>query len=86
ATIVALMLNKTMRFSTTYRVIYLVPNITSMVAMGILFSSIFSSQFGLANAVRNLLGQENIAWLHNEWGIKIAISSLTVWSFVGYNA
>ena len=86
ATIVALMLNKTMRFSTTYRVIYLVPNITSMVAMGILFSSIFSSQFGLANAVRNLLGQENIAWLQNEWGIKIAISSLTVWSFVGYNA
>ena len=54
--------------------------------MGILFSSIFSSQFGLANAVRNLLGQENIAWLQNEWGIKIAISSLTVWSFVGYNA
>ena len=86
ATIVALMLNKTMRFSTTYRVIYLVPNITSMVAMGILFSSIFSSQFGLANAVRNLLGQENIAWLQSEWGIKIAISSLTVWSFVGYNA
>ncbi|MDU5340629.1 MAG: sugar ABC transporter permease, partial [Cutibacterium avidum] len=86
ATIVALMLNKTMRFSTTYRVIYLVPNITSMVAMGILFSSIFASQFGLANAIRNMLGQSNIAWLQSEWGIKIAISSLTVWSFVGYNA
>lgn len=86
ATIVALMLNSTMRFSTTYRVIYLIPNVTSMVAMGILFSSLFSSQFGIANALINLFGFENIAWLQNEWGIKVAISALTTWSFVGYNA
>lgn len=86
ATVVALMLNSTLRFSTTYRVIYLIPNVTSLVAMGILFSSLFSSQFGLANAVINLLGFDNIAWLQNEWGIKIAISALTTWSFVGYNA
>ncbi len=86
ATIVALMLNSTLRFSTTYRVIYLIPNVTSMVAMGILFSSLFSSQFGLANVIVNLFGFENIAWLQNEWGIKIAISALTTWSFVGYNA
>ena len=86
ATIVALMLNSTLRFSTTYRVIYLIPNVTSLVAMGILFSSLFSSQFGLANAIINLFGFGNIAWLQNEWGIKIAISALTTWSFVGYNS
>lgn len=86
ATIIALMLNSQLRFSTTYRVVYLVPNITSMVAMGILFSSIFSSRFGIANAIVNVFGGENIAWLQNEWGIKIAISSLTVWAFTGYNA
>ncbi|MGV8846731.1 carbohydrate ABC transporter permease [Tessaracoccus sp.] len=86
ATILALMLNSTMRFSTTYRVIYLIPNVTSLVAMGILFSSLFSSQFGIANALINLLGFDNIAWLQNEWGIKVAISALTTWSFVGYNA
>lgn len=86
ATIVALMLNSTLRFSTTYRVIYLIPNVTSLVAMGILFSSIFSSQFGLANAVLNVFGISNVAWLQNEWGIKIAISALTTWSFVGYNS
>lgn len=86
ATIVALMLNSTLRFSTTYKVVYLVPNITSMVAMGILFSSLFSSQFGIANALINLLGFDNIAWLQTEWGIKIAISALTTWAFVGYNS
>ncbi|WP_250259137.1 sugar ABC transporter permease [Dermabacter sp. Marseille-Q3180] len=86
ATILALMLNSTLRFSTTYKVIYLIPNITSMVAMGMLFSSIFSSQFGVANVLINLVGFDNIAWLQNEWGIKIAISCLTTWAFVGYNA
>ena len=80
------MLNSTLRFSTTYRVIYLIPNVTSLVAMGILFSSIFSSQFGIANAIINLFGFENLNWLQNEWGIKIAISALTTWSFTGYNA
>ena len=86
ATILALMLNSTLRFSTPYKVIYLIPNITSMVAMGMLFSSIFSSQFGIANAIINVFGFENIAWLQTEWGIKIAISCLTTWAFVGYNA
>lgn len=86
ATIVALMLNSTLRFSTTYRVIYLLPNITSMVAMGILFGSIFSSQFGMANAFLKIFGAGPIPWLQSEWGIKIAISTLSAWSFVGYNA
>lgn len=86
ATLVALMLNSTLRFSATYRVIYLLPNITSMVAMGLLFGSIFSSQFGMANALLHLVGASSIPWLQSEWGIKIAISTLSAWSFVGYNA
>lgn len=86
ATLVALALNSTVRFSHTYRVAYLVPNITSLVAMGILFSSIFSSNFGLANALLNSVGLESVRWLQSEWGIKVAISALSAWSFVGYNA
>jgi cellobiose transport system permease protein len=86
ATFLALLLNKTLRFSTTYRVVYLLPNITSVVAMGILFGSIFSSRFGVANALIQMLGGDNIAWLQTEWGIKIAISCLSIWTFVGYNA
>ncbi|RRD50922.1 carbohydrate ABC transporter permease [Arachnia propionica] len=86
ATLVALALNSVTRFSNTYRVAYLLPNVTSLVAMGILFSSVFSSNFGLANAFLNVLGMENVKWLKTEWGIKIAIATLTTWSFVGYNA
>ena len=83
ATLVALALNSTTRFSNTYRVAYLLPNVTSLVAMGILFGSIFSSNFGVANALLNAVGAGNIRWLQTEWGIKIAIATLTTWSFVG---
>ncbi|MDO5082113.1 sugar ABC transporter permease [Arachnia propionica] len=86
ATLVALALNSVTRFSNTYRVAYLLPNVTSLVAMGILFGSIFSSNFGVANALLNAVGMSNIRWLQTEWGIKIAIATLTTWSFVGYNA
>src|SRR5690625_1226111 len=86
ATLVALALNSAVRFSTAFRVAYLVPNITSLVAMGILFSSIFSSNFGIANLLLNSVGLDSVRWLQTEWGIKIAIASLTCWSFVGYNA
>ena len=40
----------------------------------------------VAYAIINVFGFENIAWLQTEWGIKIAISCLTTWAFVGYNA
>ncbi|MCI1748935.1 MAG: sugar ABC transporter permease [Acidipropionibacterium sp.] len=86
ATLVALGLNSTVRFSNTYRVAYLIPNITSLVAMGILFSSIFSSNFGIANALLNWIGLSPIRWMQTEWGIKVAISTLSCWSFVGYNS
>ncbi len=86
ATVVAVMLNAAVRFSTTYKIAYFLPNITSLVAMGILFGSIFSSQFGIANGFLQLIGVDAIAWMRTEWGIKIAISALSAWSFVGYNA
>lgn len=86
AMLVAVMLNANIRYSTTFKVAYFLPNITSMVAMGILFGSIFSSQFGLMNGLLHALGLESVRWLQTEWGIKIAITALTVWGWVGYNA
>src|SRR5699024_2930855 len=60
ATLVALALNSAVRFSTAFRVAYLVPNITPLLAMGILFSSIFSSNFGNANLLLNRVRLEYV--------------------------
>lgn len=86
ATVTALLLNKITRFANVYKVIFLLPNITSLVAMGILFTAIFSGQSGIANWIIGLFGFNRVDWLNNVWGIKIAIATLSSWSFIGYNA
>lgn len=82
----AFLLNQAMRFRMTYRVAFFLPNVTSLVAIAIIFSSIFGNQFGLLNAGLQGIGAERIAWLNEPWGIKVAIAAMVVWRWTGYNA
>lgn len=50
ALLLAVMLQSAVRFTNVYRIAYFIPNVTSLVAMAIFFSSIFSTNFGLVNA------------------------------------
>ncbi|MBD0841367.1 carbohydrate ABC transporter permease [Streptomyces sp. TRM68416] len=86
AMVTAVMLNSAVRFKSVYRVAYFLPNITSVVALAIVFGSIFSTNFGLVNAVLQAVGIDQVAWLNTPWGIKVAIASLMTWQWTGYNA
>lgn len=65
---------------------YFVPYITSTVAIAILFSSLFSTDFGLVNAgLKSLFGIDNIDWLGRPETVKPAIASIVFWRYVGFN-
>jgi len=83
---VAAMLNNAVRFSTAFRIAYFVPNITSVVAMAVLFGSIFGENFGLANAALHSLGLPGVQWLSTPFGIQLTISILITYQWTGYNA
>jgi cellobiose transport system permease protein len=86
ALVIAFLLHSQTRFSTVYRVAYFIPNVTSMVAMTIVFGSVFA-QAGLANSMLRAIGVEDgVGWLSSSLGIKSAISLMIVWRWVGYNA
>jgi cellobiose transport system permease protein len=85
ALVLAVMLQSAVRFTSVYRIAYFIPNVTSLVAMAIFFSSVFSTNFGLVNAGLRALGIPGQDWLGQPWGIKIAISTMIVWQWVGYN-
>jgi cellobiose transport system permease protein len=85
ALVLAVMLQSAVRFTNVYRIAYFIPNVTSLVAMAIFFSSVFSTNFGLVNAGLRALGIPQQDWLGQPWGIKIAISTMIVWQWVGYN-
>lgn len=86
AMVTAVMLNSAVRFKSVYRFAYFLPNVTSVVAIAIVFGSIFSTNFGLVNAVSQAVGLDQVAWLNTPWGIKITIATLMTWQWTGYNA
>jgi cellobiose transport system permease protein len=86
ALVVAAMLNANVRYSTTFRIAYFVPNITSVVAMAILFGAIFGESFGIANAVLSALGVAKVPWLSTPLGIQVVVSVLITYQWTGYNA
>ena len=65
---------------------YFLPYITSTVAIAIMFSSLFSTDFGLVNlGLRALFGGEPIDWLGDAAYIKPAIALIVFWRYVGFN-
>jgi multiple sugar transport system permease protein len=65
---------------------YFLPYITSTVAIAIMFSSLFSTDYGVVNTVLGqLFGIEAIDWLGEPQNIKPAIAMIVFWRYVGFN-
>jgi multiple sugar transport system permease protein len=74
---------------------YFMPYITSTVAIAILFSSLFSTDFGLINVGIQMLAQvpglgalmpaNPVDWLNDPDNIKPAITLIVFWRYVGFN-
>ena len=65
---------------------YFLPYITSTVAIAIMFSSLFSKDFGLVNAMLHAaFGSEHVDWLGRAENIKPAIAFVVFWRYLGFN-
>ena len=65
---------------------YFLPYITSTVAIAIMFSSLFSKDFGLVNAaLQAAFGMEHVDWLGRAENIKPAIAFIVFWRYLGFN-
>jgi multiple sugar transport system permease protein len=74
---------------------YFLPYITSTVAIAIMFSALFSTDFGIINLglgaiaklpmLGSLLPAEPIDWLGRPENIKPALAMIVFWRYVGFN-
>ena len=65
---------------------YFLPYITSTVAIAIMFSSLFSKDFGLVNAaLQAAFGMEHVDWLGQAATVKPAIAFIVFWRYLGFN-
>jgi cellobiose transport system permease protein len=79
-------LSRRIRLRTLFRLGVLVPNVTSVAAVALIFSLIFARDFGLANWLLGLVGVDPVDWTAHRWSSWIAISVMVDWRWTGYNA
>ena len=56
------LLNRPLRAQTFFRITLLLPNVTSVVAVVVIFSQLFGRDFGMINWVLSLFGVGGVAW------------------------
>jgi cellobiose transport system permease protein len=79
-------LNQSLRAPTFWRMTALLPNITSVAAVAIIFGQLFGRDYGLVNWVLSQVGGGQIDWRAGTGTSHLAISAMIIWRWTGYNA
>ena len=86
ALFVASLLNRRLRGRTFFRLSVILPMATSVAAVSIVFSQLFSRDFGLINWTLGGLGVHPIEWQAAKWSSWSAVALMVNWRWTGYNA
>jgi cellobiose transport system permease protein len=68
-----------------FRMAVLVPNVTSITAVAIVFGMLFQRDFGVINWVLHFFGVDKIDWHVGRLASWTAISTMVDWRWTGYN-
>ena len=79
----AMLLNTSIRGLAIFRTIYYLPAILSGVAVALMWRWIFSTQFGLLNALLDIIGIEGPAWLTDRIWVLPSFVIMRLWSVGG---
>jgi cellobiose transport system permease protein len=79
-------LNTRLRARTLFRMGVLLPNVTSIAAVTIIFAQLFGRDFGLVNYVLGLVGVDPVGWQSERIPSHLAIAAIVNWRWTGYNA
>jgi cellobiose transport system permease protein len=83
---IAHLLNYRLRGRLLLRMGVLVPYVTSVAAVALIFNQIFARDFGLLNWVLAPLTENPIDWRADKWASWLAVSAMVTWHWTGYNA
>ncbi|MFD9126690.1 carbohydrate ABC transporter permease [Kitasatospora sp. NPDC059571] len=80
------LLNYRVRGRTLFRLGVLLPNVTSVAAVTLIFVQLFGRDFGLVNWALGLFGVDHIDWQAGTLSSWTAIAAIVTWRWTGYNA
>ncbi|WP_114558807.1 carbohydrate ABC transporter permease [Desertihabitans aurantiacus] len=67
-----------------YQTLFFLPQVTSVVAIAVVFQSLFSNSYGIVNRLLGMVGVEPVPWLESAWGVKVVIALMIIWQTTGY--
>jgi len=83
---IAHLLNYRLRGRTFFRMGVLLPNVTSVAAVTIIFTQLFGRDYGMVNWLLSLFGGRHIDWQAGTLTSWLALSVIVTWRWTGYNA
>src|SRR5690625_2929176 len=83
--LLAMGLNRGIPGTTTFRVIYYIPVVSSLAAISILWQWAYNGDYGLVNQVLAIFGVDGPNWLQNKDTVKPALIIMTIWKGLGYS-
>jgi cellobiose transport system permease protein len=82
----AILRSPVLKAATFWRTLLLVPNITSVLAVAIVFGQLFGRDYGMINLVLGGLGFDHVDFFEQTLPGHIAIAVMIIWRWVGYNS
>ncbi len=78
-------LNRRIHWRGFFRVGVIIPYITSIAAMAIIFGQLFGREFGLINYTLELVGIPGVDWSNNRFASWTVIAVMVDWRWLGFN-
>jgi cellobiose transport system permease protein len=78
-------LSTRLRGRTFFRMTLLLPQVTSLVAVALIFTQLFDYKYGLFNYVLSELGFGKVNWEAGTYSSWIALAVMVTWRWTGYN-
>jgi len=79
----ALLLDQKVKGTTVFRTAFFLPSITNMVAVAMLWLWVFNPEYGLLNALLQIVGIKGPLWLQSEYWAKPSLILMSLWGTGG---
>lgn len=83
--VIAVLINNTAKARGFFQTLYFLPYVTSVIAIGIVWSWIFNSNYGLLNYFLGFFGIEPIPWLNDPDYALWALIIFSIWKSMAFN-
>lgn len=83
--LLALAMNTKIRGVALYRTAFFMPNITTTVAVCIVWSWLYNKDYGLFNNILKMVGLEPVKWISSKKMAMPSVAIMSVWQAMGYD-